>query len=185
MDIFSILLIALGLAMDAFAVSIARGFTIKKSRARNALIIATFFGLFQAVMPVIGWASGSLFKGLIASVDHWIAFALLSMIGGKMIYESFKIKRKDKTDNTQNFRILFVLAVATSIDALAIGVTFSFLDVAIILPALIIGVITFFLSFLGVFIGNKFGHLFENKVEAIGGIILIAIGIKILIEHLL
>ena len=185
MDILSICLIALGLAMDAFAVSIARGFTINTSRVKNALIIALSFGLFQAIMPVIGWASGSLFKDLIEYIDHWIAFALLSFIGIKMIHESFKITKKDKKIDVLNLRILLILSIATSIDALAVGVTLSFLDVTIIMPALMIGIITFSLSFMGVFIGNKFGHFFENKIEALGGIILIGIGIKILLEHLL
>ena len=185
MDILSICLIALGLAMDAFAVSIARGFTINTSRVKNAFIIALSFGLFQAIMPVIGWASGSLIKDIIACIDHWIAFALLSFIGIKMIYESFNIKKKDKRIDALNLRILLILSIATSIDALAVGVTLSFLDITIIMPALIIGIITFSLSFLGVFIGNKFGHFFENKIEALGGIILIGIGIKILLEHLL
>ena len=180
----SILFIALGLAMDAFAVSIASGLTIKESKIKHALMIGLSFGIFQAAMPVIGWACGSLFKDFIACIDHWIAFALLSIIGIKMIYESFSIKKKDKGLNTQDLRILFILSIATSIDALAVGITLSFLDIAIIMPALIIGVITFILSFAGVFIGNKFGHFFENKIEAVGGMILIVIGIKILIEHL-
>ena len=185
MDIFVILLIALGLAMDAFAVSVASGFMIKTLRVKHAFRIAVSFGLFQALMPVIGWASGIMFKDLITGIDHWIAFTLLSIIGGKMIYESFKMGRKDEKFDPQNPYMLLILSIATSIDALAIGITLSFLNVAIIIPALVIGIITFLLSFLGVYVGKKFGHFFEKKIEAIGGIILIGIGIKILLEHLL
>ncbi|MGB3340038.1 MAG: manganese efflux pump MntP family protein [bacterium] len=185
MDIFSILLIALGLAMDAFAVSVACGFAIKALRVKHAFTIAVSFGLFQALMPMVGWASGTMLKDLITGIDHWIAFTLLSIIGGKMIYESFKIGRKDEKFDPQNPCMLLILSIATSIDALAVGITLSFLDVAIMMPALIIGIITFLLSFLGVFIGNKFGHFFEKRIEAVGGIILIGIGIKILLEHLL
>jgi putative Mn2+ efflux pump MntP len=184
MDILSILLIALGLAMDAFAVSIVSGFTIKPLRVKSAIRIAMFFGLFQALMPLVGWAFGIVLKNFITGIDHWIAFTLLNLIGGRMIYESFKIKEKDKGFNPQNLGTLLVLSFATSIDALAVGITLSFLDVGILMPVLIIGIITFLLSFLGVFIGNKFGHFFEKWIGVIGGIILIAIGLKILLEHL-
>lgn len=183
MDIFSISLIALGLAMDAFAVSITSGFAIKYIKIKNALMIAIFFGLFQAIMPVVGWLAGYTLKDFISGIDHWIAFGLLSIIGVKMIYESFKLSDKERVDPL-NVSVLFVLSIATSIDALAVGISLSFLNISIALPSIIIGIITFLLSFMGVYIGNKLGHFFEKKIEILGGIILIAIGIKILIEHL-
>ena len=184
MDIFTILLIALGLAMDAFAVSITSGFIIKHIKINKALQIAIFFGLFQAIMPVIGWLLGISLKGFISGFDHWIAFGLLGIIGCKMIYESFKLESAENKIDPLNIYVLFILSIATSIDALAVGLSLSFLKVAIALPAIIIGIVTFLLSFLGVYIGDKFGHFFERKIEAIGGLILIGIGIKILIEHL-
>ena len=184
MDIFSISLIALGLAMDAFAVSITSGFAIKYIKIKNALMIAIFFGLFQAIMPLIGWLAGYTLKDFISGIDHWIAFGLLSIIGLKMIYESFKLESDKERVDPLNISVLFVLSIATSIDALAIGISLSFLNISIALPSIIIGIITFLLSFMGVYIGNKLGHFFEKKIEILGGIILIAIGIKILIEHL-
>ena len=183
-NILSILLISTGLAMDAFAVSITSGITIRRLRIRHALRIALFFGLFQSLMPIIGWLSGIALKDFIAGVDHWIAFGLLSIIGCKMIYESFKLEPTENKIDPLNIYVLFILSIATSIDALAVGLSLSFLEVAIVLPAIIIGIVTFLLSFLGVYIGNKVGHFFERKIEIIGGLILIGIGIKILIEHL-
>lgn len=168
--------------MDAFAVSITSGITVRHLRIKHALKIALFFGFFQAIMPIIGWLSGISLRNIISGFDHWIAFGLLSIIGCKMIYESFKLK-KEKI-NPQNIYILFILSIATSIDALAVGLSLSFLKVAIILPAIIIGVVTFLLSFFGVYVGNKVGHFFERKIEMIGGLVLIGIGLKILIEHL-
>ncbi|KPK69303.1 hypothetical protein AMJ87_10680 [candidate division WOR_3 bacterium SM23_60] len=184
MDVLSILFIALGLAMDAFAVSIVSGLTLAHIKVRNALTIALFFGLFQALMPIIGWLSGNTLKSHIADVDHWVAFGLLAMIGGKMIYESFKLESNKKSIDPENIGVLFVLAIVTSIDALAVGISLSFLGVAIIIPAVIIGIVTFVLSYVGVYVGSKFGHFFERKIEMLGGVILIAIGIKILIEHM-
>lgn len=184
MDVLSILLIALGLAMDAFAVAISSGYMIKHIKAKNALTIAIFFGLFQAIMPIIGWLSGMTLRNFIAGFDHWIAFGLLCIIGGKMIYESFKLATTENKIDPLNIYVLFILSIATSIDALAVGLSLSFLKVAIALPAIIIGIVTFILSFLGVYIGNKVGHFFEKKIEVIGGLILIGIGIKILVEHL-
>ncbi|MCX6819567.1 MAG: manganese efflux pump MntP family protein [Candidatus Aenigmarchaeota archaeon] len=183
MDIFTILFIAFGLAMDAFAVSVTSGITIKHQRISNALRIALFFGLFQAFMPLVGWLAGLSLKDSISGIDHWIAFGLLGFIGCKMIYESVKIQPKKKI-NPQNIYILFMLSIATSIDALAVGVTFAFLEVFIATPIIVIGTITFLLSFIGVFIGNKLGHVFEKKIEILGGLVLIAIGIKILLEHM-
>jgi len=183
MSIPTIILIALGLAMDAFAVSVSSGFTARSLKLRHAMRIALFFGGFQAIMPIIGWLAGSRLRGFITGVDHWIAFGLLFAIGVKMIYESRKIG-KEKTADPLNLYILFLLAVATSIDALAVGISLSFIDVAIITPSVIIGIVTFVLSFIGVYTGKKFGHFFESRLEVAGGIILIAIGTKILVEHL-
>jgi putative Mn2+ efflux pump MntP len=183
-NLLSILLISLGLAMDAFAVSITSGITIKYLKIRYALKIALFFGFFQAIMPVIGWLLGVSVRHAISGFDHWIAFGLLSIIGCKMIYESFKLQSDKEKIDPQNIYILFILSIATSIDALAIGLSLSFLKVAIIFPAIIIGLVTFLLSFLGVHIGNRIGHFFEKKIEMIGGLVLIGIGFKILVEHL-
>ena len=170
--------------MDAFAVSITSGLTIKSLKINNALKIAIFFGLFQAIMSLIGWLAGLSFRDFISDVDHWMAFGLLSVIGCKMIYESSKMELNKKKINPLNIYVLLVLSVATSIDALAVGLSLSFLKVSIVLPAVIIGIVTFLLSIIGVYFGNRFGHYFERKIEIFGGLILICIGIKILIEHL-
>lgn len=169
--------------MDALAVSITSGLTIKDLRTSNALMIALFFGSFQAFMPVIGWTAGLSARDFISGIDHWIAFGLLSLIGCKMIFESNKMGSNEKESDPLDIHVLLILAIATSIDALAVGLSLSFLKMAIIIPAIIIGLITFSLSFIGVFVGNLSGHFFENKIEIIGGLILIGIGIKILIEH--
>ena len=184
MSIITIIFIAFGLAIDAFAVSVTSGMTIKNLRINNALKIAVFFGLFQAVMPVIGWLTGLSLRDFISGVDHWIAFGLLSLIGCKMIYESTKIGSSKKEINPLNVYVLLMLSIATSIDALAVGVSFAFLKLSIATPVIVIGAVTFLLSFLGVFVGNRFGHFFENKIEIAGGLVLIGIGIKILVEHL-
>ena len=185
MDAITIIIIAFGLAMDAFAVSIASGLAIKKLRVHYALRIALFFGAFQAIMPAVGWLAGLSLRDLITEFDHWLAFGLLAAIGGKMIYESFKLESDKKQIDPLKLAVLLTLAIATSIDALAVGVTFAFLNVAIVWPVAVIGLITFGVSFLGVFIGDRFGHLFESKIEFIAGLVLIAIGLKILLEHLL
>ena len=179
----TILLIAIGLAMDAFAVSITSGITIKDLRISNAVTIALFFGSFQAFMPVLGWLAGLSARALISGVDHWIAFVLLSLVGCKMIFESTKLGPDENELDPLNILVLLLLAIATSIDALAVGLSLSFLKIAIVTPALIIGATTFSLSFFGVFLGNISGHFFENKIEIIGGLILIGIGVKILVEH--
>lgn len=184
MDTITILFIAFGLAMDSFAVSIANGFSIKKLKINHALRIAFFFGLFQAFMPGIGWFLGVGFRDVIAEVDHWIAFGLLSIIGVKMILESRELKKEEKEDKPLGIYALLLLSIATSIDAFAIGFSLSVLRVSIMTPVIIIGVVTFLLSFAGVFIGNRFGHFLESKIEVAGGLVLIVIGIKILIEHL-
>ena len=183
MDLITILFIAFGLAMDAFAVSIANGITIKQQRMNNALKIGLFFGSFQALMPLIGWLAGLRLRDFISGFDHWVAFGLLSLIGGKMIYESMKIGPNDNEIKSLNVFVLLVLSIATSIDALAVGLSFAFLKISIATPIIVIGIVTFMLSFLGVLVGNKLGHFFENKMEILGGLILIGIGIKILIEH--
>ena len=183
-DMLKILLIAIGLAMDTFAVSITNGITVKHRRMPHAFRIAIFFGSFQALMPLFGWLTGRGLRGFISSVDHWVAFGLLSLIGGKMIYESVKSGSGEKGEKSLDVGVLLVLSIATSIDALAVGLSFAFLNVSIVAPILVIGLVTFSLSLLGVLVGNKVGHFFENKIEILGGIILIIIGIKILSEHL-
>jgi len=185
MDFIVIIGIAVGLSMDALAVSIANGFMIKQLRVRHALRIAFFFGFFQAMMPLIGWAAGITFSQYITSVDHWIAFGLLLLVGGRMIWESLSGSKKgEAVKNCLHFPTLLMLSIATSIDALAVGVSFAFLDMTIWLPILIIGLITFVICFIGVNIGSRLGPVFGNKLGIIGGIVLIGIGIKILIEHL-
>ncbi|MBW2091645.1 MAG: manganese efflux pump [Deltaproteobacteria bacterium] len=184
MDISTILLIAVGLAMDAFAVSITSGFVNRPLKISFALKMAGFFGFFQAGMPVMGWLAGIGFRGLISGVDHWIAFGLLVFIGGKMIYEAFGVNAGEKGRRAMNNYTLFILAIATSIDALAVGLSLSLLKVSILLPIVIIGSVTFFLSILGLVIGHKLGLFFGKKVEILGGLILIGIGIRILVEHL-
>jgi len=181
---FTILFIAFGLAMDAFAVSISSGITIKRLRVGHAFTIAAFFGAFQAIMPGIGWLAGHGLKDLIVEIDHWIAFGLLSIIGCKMLYESRKMGYMEKKTDPLNIYVLLMLSVATSIDALAVGLTLSLLGISVLVAAVVIGLVTFALSFLGVYVGDKFGHVFENKIEIAGGLLLIGIGIKILIGHL-
>jgi putative Mn2+ efflux pump MntP len=185
MELITIIVIAVGLAMDAFVVSIVSGGTYRQLHVKHALRMALFFGAFQAFMPLIGSLAGLSLKECIQDYDHWIAFALLAAVGVKMIYESFKIKAVEENPDPSNIFVLLVLSVATSIDALAIGITLSLITSSIALAATIIGLITFALSYAGVLIGKRFGHFFENKLEAFGGLFLIGIGIKILCEHLL
>ena len=185
MGLITIIVIAVGLAMDAFAVSIVSGTAYKQLKIKHALRIAIFFGGFQALMPLVGSLAGLSIRAYIASYDHWIAFGLLSSVGGKMIYESFKISPVEENFMPSNIFVLLVLSVATSIDALAVGITLSFLRVSLAKAVIIIGLVTFVLSYLGVFIGKKFGYFFENKIEAVGGLILIGLGTKILFGHLL
>ncbi|HUU18242.1 MAG TPA: manganese efflux pump MntP family protein [Sedimentisphaerales bacterium] len=183
MDLVTIILIAVGLAMDAFAVSIVSGSVYQQLHIRHALRMAVFFGGFQAFMPLIGSLAGMSVKDYIADYDHWVAFGLLAAVGGKMIYESFKIKSAEKNLDPSNVLVLLVLALATSIDALAIGITLSLIVSSITVAVIIIGLVTFVLSYLGVFIGKKFGHFFENKIEALGGLILVGLGVKIVLGH--
>lgn len=185
MGFVELFLIGVGLSMDAFAVSICKGLNMKKINYKHALIIGGFFGGFQALMPFLGWALGSRFEQYIESVDHWIAFILLAFIGGKMVYESIKGGDDDEESSHQDkldIKELFMLAVATSIDALAVGVTFAFLEVSILPSITLIGITTFVISVGGVVIGNRFGSKYKNKAEIAGGMILILIGLKILIE---
>jgi len=184
MPLFQILFIAVGLAMDAFAVSLASGFSLKRSFLFWGCIIALFFGGFQALMPVIGWFCGNLFREYIEKFDHWIAFGLLVIIGIRMIYEAFCSQPEKKLIRPTNLIVLFGLAIATSIDALAVGLSFSLLDTHIFLPALLIGVVTFIISFCGVMLGKSLGVKWGERAHVFGGIVLILIGIKILFEHL-
>ncbi len=186
MDYIYFIVVGVGLALDAFAVSITSGISIKNMKLRHALRIAIIFSVFQAMMPIIGWIIGDKARSFIVSVDHWIAFILLGIIGFKMIYEGLKIDKDiEKESDPLNIHVLFVLAIATSIDALIVGLTLSVVNISILLPVIIIGVITFIMSFSGVYLGNKYGHVFDaTKLEILGGIILILLGIKILITHL-
>jgi len=188
MGIAELILLSVGLAMDAFAVSICKGLNMTKINYKYAGIIALFFGVFQAVMPLIGYGLGTRFAKYIESVDHWVAFGLLVFIGGQMILEAVKGEEEEDADeggDKLDIKQLFILAIATSIDALAVGITFALLDgVSIWFSVAIIGTITFIISFVGVIIGNRFGNKYEKKAELAGGIILVLIGLKILLEHL-
>ncbi len=183
MGIIEILLISVGLAMDAFAVSVCKGLSMKKMNLKKAIIIGLYFGTFQAAMPVLGYLLGTTFERFITNVDHWIAFALLSGIGIDMIKNAF-IQEEKHSNDCIDFKTMIILSIATSIDALAVGITFACLKTQIIFPAITIGIITFFMSIMGVKIGNKFGDKYERKTEIMGGLILIFLGIKILVEHL-
>jgi len=185
MGIGEIILISAGLSADAFSAAVCRGLNMRKLDLKQGYVIALFFGGFQALMPIIGYLLGSAFYGGIAAFDHWIAFALLTFIGGKTVVEAIKNKDGDgETAVRANLGELTVTAVATSIDALAVGITFAFLSVRIVPAAAMIGTVTFALSLAGVLIGCRFGARFKNKAELAGGIILILIGVKILLEHL-
>ncbi len=183
MKILEIFLIGVGLAMDAFAVAVCKGLSMKKINWRKAIIIALYFGAFQAIMPIIGYFFGTTFESFVTKIDHWIAFILLGIIGINMMKEAFQ-EECDKINDKVDFKTMIVLAIATSIDALAIGITFACLKTELLSSVAIIGITTFVLSLIGVKIGNKFGNKYEKKAEIFGGIILILIGAKILIEHL-
>ena len=185
----TLFLIGVGLSMDAFAVSICKGLSMRKVDKKYMVVLAIFFGGFQALMPTIGWFLGSQFQQYITAIDHWIAFILLVLIGGKMILDVIKEKGENEEvcpdDSVRiNLKEFFLLAVATSIDALAVGVTFAFLDVNILPAITLIGCTTFVISGIGVKVGTVFGARYKSKAELTGGIILILIGLKILIEHL-
>ena len=182
MGLFELFVIAVGLSMDAFAVSICKGLSVGKLKPKHALICGAYFGGFQALMPLLGYLLGIQFESLIESVDHWIAFALLSIIGINMIREARG--EEEELDASFTFKSMLPLAVATSIDALAVGVSFAFLQVDIVPAVLFIGVTTFVLSALGTKIGSVFGTKYKSKAEIAGGIVLIIMGLKILFEHL-
>lgn len=183
MGLIELFLIAVGLSMDAFAVSVCKGLAMPKCTFKKAAIVGLWFGGFQALMPAIGYVLGAQFQEAIASIDHWIAFVLLALIGGNMIHEALD-NDEEEADASLNVKTMFLLAVATSIDALAIGITFAFLKVNIIPAVCFIGIVTFIISFAGVKIGNVFGARYKNKAEIVGGVILILLGLKILLEHL-
>lgn len=187
MGIVELLLIAVGLSMDAFAVSICKGLGMKKVNMKVAAVLALFFGGFQGLMPLIGWALGSQFLWLIAPIDHWIAFGLLAVIGGKMLWEALH-DEEGEDDGKPADRIdlgeFFILAIATSIDALAVGISFAALSVDIVPSVLLIGIVTFAFSIGGVFVGNYFGSRYQKPATITGGVVLILIGLKVLLEHL-
>lgn len=189
MGFVEIFLIGVGLSMDAFAVSVCKGLGMHRVNYAHTLVIALFFGVFQGLMPIIGWLVGSAFAVYVTAVDHWIAFALLAFVGGKMLWDAFHDEGEEEDDETStqklDLRELFMLAIATSIDALAVGITFALLpDVNVPLAVCLIGITTFVCSAAGLKVGNLFGLKYKAKAELAGGIILILIGLKILLEHL-
>ena len=188
MGIVELFLIAVGLSMDAFAVSVCKGLGMKRINFKVAVVLALFFGGFQALMPVIGWALGSQFLWLISPIDHWIAFILLAIIGGKMLWVAFHDDEDDSDDssdaNVIDLGEYLMLAIATSIDALAMGISFAALSVNIVAAASFIGVITFVLTVAGVAVGHFFGARYEKPATIVGGVVLILIGLKVLLEHL-
>jgi putative Mn2+ efflux pump MntP len=186
MSITELLLISVGLAMDAFSVSVCKGLSMKKFNLKGGIITALFFGSFQGVMPVIGYFLGSRFENIISSFSHWVSFVLLAFIGGKMIYEA--IKGGEESEDGKEYRLdikeLFLLAIATSIDALAVGIVFAAEKTDLLFSVTMIGVVTFVLSLVGVFIGHRFGSRYEKKAEIAGGTVLVLIGLKLLLEGL-
>ena len=179
MSILEIFLIGISLSMDAFAVSICKGLSMNKVKVKRCLIVGIYFGIFQALMPILGYFFGSSFKDIIINVDHFIIFLILLLIGINMITE-----QEEKVDNNINFKTMLLLSIATSIDAFAVGITFSFLNINIISSVIIIGLTTFTISFIGVLLGNQIVNKYQRKAKILGGIILIILGIKILLEHL-
>jgi len=184
MGIVEILLLAVGLSMDAFAVAVCKGLAIDRITVGKMAIVGLWFGAFQAIMPLIGYLLGNLFASYITSVDHWVSFGLLSLVGGIMIKEAFDKDGKKDENGDLGFLTMFLLALAESIDALAVGVTFAFIEVHIWLAVSVIGVTAFVISFVGVKIGSLFGSRFRSRAELAGGIILILIGAHIVLEHL-
>lgn len=183
MNLFELIIISIGLGMDAFAVSVCKGLTNKKINIKKIITIASYFGIFQAIMPLIGYLIGINFENQVKQIDHWIIFVLLTIIGLKMIKES-QTKDTCKIDEKINIKTMIMLSIATSIDALAVGITLAFLNVELIPAILTIGTITFLMCTIGVKIGNIFGNKYEKNAQIIGGTILILIGIKILAEHI-
>ena len=184
MDLLTIILIALALAMDAFAVSIVSGIIINQVKVCHAIKIAVWFGIFQALMPLIGLFGGTNLKALISDFDHWIVFGLLLFIGAKMIYESFQPDSVEERSNPLDLKVLFTLSIATSLDAFAVGISFALLGIPIFTPIIVIGAVTFIMSFTGVWIGENGKRIFGKKVEVVAGLILIFIGVRVLISHL-
>ena len=182
MSIIEIALIGVGLAMDAFAVSICKGLAMRRMNYKKAIIIAAFFGVFQALMPALGYVLGTTFANKIAAIDHWIAFILLALIGANMIKEA--LSSDECQDDSLRLGDLIMLSIATSIDALAVGITFAFFNVSLLLSVSMIGIITFIICVIGVKVGNVFGEKYKSKAELAGGLILIVMGAKILIDHL-
>ena len=182
MELITVLLLAVGLAMDAFAVSICKGLAVRKVTIRTMVIVGLWFGVFQGVMPVIGYVAGSAFYDLISEYDHWIAFILLFLIGANMIREALSDEDEGVDDNL-GFRTMLLLAIATSIDALAVGISLAMTGDGIVEPALIIGVVTMIISMFGVWIGSRFGDRYGKKAELVGGVILILNGLRIVLEH--
>ncbi len=188
MALLTVSLIGVGLAMDALAVSVATGSVYRQMRIRHAVRMALFFGAFQAGMPLLGYLLGASLRVYVAAWDHWIAFGLLASVGGKMIYEAFQIERAESRSaagDPASLVVVLGLSLATSLDALAVGVTLSLVTEHVVYAAVLIGAITFVISYLGCCLGRRLGHFFEKKIEVVGGLILIGIGLKILIEHLL
>ena len=184
MDIISLLLLAVGLSMDAFAVSVCKGLALKKVSLRHMCIVGAWFGGFQALMPSLGYLLGSRFEQYITAIDHWIAFVLLVLIGANMIREALSKEEAEEANASLAFKTMLLMAVATSIDALAVGITFAFLSVHIVPAALTIGATTFLLSAAGVKVGSVFGLRYKKRAEIAGGLILCLLGVKILLEHL-
>lgn len=191
MGFVELFLLGVGLSMDAFAVAVCKGLGMHRVNYKHAVVIALFFGGFQALMPLVGWALGTQFESFVTPVDHWIAFILLAFIGGKMLWDAFHEEKDDedgcgcsKDNGHLDLRELTLLAVATSIDALAVGITFAFLQVDIVPAVVTIGITTFVLSLVGVIVGNQFGSRFERPATIAGGVVLILLGVKILLEHL-
>ncbi len=182
MGFIELFLIAVGLSMDAFAVSVCKGLSVKKVGVKHAALAGLYFGGFQFLMPVTGYLLGFQFENIIQNVDHWVAFVLLAFIGANMIKESFG--KAEELNDDFGVKTMLLLAVATSIDALAVGISFAFLKVSILPASGLIGVTTFILSFAGIYIGNVFGTRYKSRAELAGGVILILIGLKILLEHL-
>ena len=187
MDFIGLFGIAVGLSMDAFAVAVCKGLGMKRVDVRQAVVIALFFGAFQGLMPLVGWALGTQFERYITPVDHWIAFGLLALIGGKMLWDAFHEDDEELScpaDGKLDLRELVMLAIATSIDALAVGITFAFLRVDIVMSVGLISATTFVLALAGVVVGHRFGARYEKAATIAGGIVLVLIGTKILLEHL-
>lgn len=184
MSIIEIALIGVGLAMDAFAVSICKGLAMRRMNYKKAIIIAAFFGVFQALMPALGYVLVTTFANKIAAIDHWIAFILLALIGANMIKEALSSDDDECQDDSLRLGDLIMLSIATSIDALAVGITFAFFNVSLLLSVSMIGIITFIICVIGVKVGNVFGEKYKSKAELAGGLILIVMGAKILIDHL-